>query len=86
MGIDLNGKLGDHFHMSWSAWGYCLETAYRHGWRPLGTVAADPAFLEAIHRPGLRPFDSWSCLELRHQQTRKMKMGAEIYLNSSCLR
>ena len=45
------GKHGGHFDMNWSNWRYCLKTAYRYGWRPLGTVAADPALLREVYGP-----------------------------------
>jgi len=51
MGVNLGGKHGGHFDMNWSNWRYCLKTAYRYGWRPLGTVAADPALLREVYGP-----------------------------------
>jgi hypothetical protein len=51
MGVDLYGKHGGYVYMNWTNWEYCLETAYSYGWKPRGTVAADPAFLQDVYGP-----------------------------------
>jgi hypothetical protein len=51
MGFNLDGKHGGYFDMNRSNWEYCLKTAYRYGWEPLGTVAPDPAFLKELYGP-----------------------------------
>lgn len=47
MGYDLTNNEGDYFRANVGAWGFLLDTAQKHGWKPAGTLAPEYMTSEA---------------------------------------